>query len=157
MRGPFSYGVTVTRSPSASSGSCVDMDRGLPPPGRINEAPPRLLVLVTQGGQVGDAEFAAASPGTMWGTRRRSSTLVSDGLFHAFGSFTAVAHSGAMVMYYGGDLIEVALAAALALRRYSAAGHAPVHSPAPHPEEHLPPAVICRPGRYLGTEPAVTA
>jgi hypothetical protein len=117
MRGPFSYGVTVTRSPSASSGSCVDMDRGLPPPGRINEAPPRLLVLVTQGGQVGDAEFAAASPGTMWGTRRRSSTLVSDGLFHAFGSFTAVAHSGAMVMYYGGDLIEVALAAALALRR----------------------------------------
>jgi putative membrane protein len=31
-------------------------------------------------------------------------------------------HSGAMVMYYGGDLIEVALAAVLALRWYALAG-----------------------------------
>jgi putative membrane protein len=34
-------------------------------------------------------------------------------------------HSGAMVMYYGGDLVEVALAAVLALRWYSLAGRVP--------------------------------
>ncbi|MET9324853.1 cytochrome c oxidase assembly protein [Streptomyces sp. NPDC003038] len=70
-----------------------------------------------------------------WGLPLRGGTLLAAGAAHAVlaktlystpppgtGPTTADLHAGALLMYYGGDLVELALAVALATQWYAASG-----------------------------------